>query len=224
MSKLSTIEQLTASKLAEISVFRRAGQKISELTDLVSLVQKEKLNTIVEIGTDRGGTFWLWCQLAEKDALIVSIDLPGGDYGEGYSAEDAERFKTWGKPGQQLEFLLKDSHAEETKDLLRSILGSREIDLLFIDGDHRYEGVTQDFNMYAPLVKEGGFVVFHDIVETLPRLNCHSHRFWNEVKQNYRHLEFIDIDDDLAFRVDNDLEGPWGGIGVLYYKKNGGAE
>jgi predicted O-methyltransferase YrrM len=209
---------LTASKLAEIAVFRKAGQKISELTGLVSLLKKGKLRTIVEIGTDKGGTFWLWCQIAEPEALIVSIDLPGGDYGEGYNSEDVKRFKTWSKPGQQLEFLMEDSHAEETKNLLISILDGRQIDLLFIDGDHRYEGVTQDFTMYSPLVGKGGLIVFHDIVETLPRLNCHSHRFWNEIKQSYRHEEFIEQDDDLALRVDNDLAGPWGGIGVLYYE------
>lgn len=35
-------------------------------------------------------------------------------------------------------------------------------DLLFIDGDHSYEGAKQDFDLYFPIVKEGGLVVFHD--------------------------------------------------------------
>lgn len=214
---LSTAEQLSPAKLAEIAVFRSAGQKITELASLINLVRKKPINTVLEIGTDKGGTFWLWCKVAEPNATIISIDLPGGDYGVGYSLDDVKRFRTWAKPDQKLHFLMKDSHDMATKDEIVKILDGQEVDVLFIDGDHRYEGVSADFSMYSPLVKKGGLVVFHDIVETLPQLNCHSHRFWNEVKQQHPHEEFIDLDDDLALRVDNDLAGPWGGIGVLFF-------
>jgi predicted O-methyltransferase YrrM len=40
-----------------------------------------------------------------------------------------------------------------------------EIDLLFIDGDHREEGVRADFRKWAPLAPAGGHVLFHDAVE-----------------------------------------------------------
>ena len=36
------------------------------------------------------------------------------------------------------------------------------IDLLFIDADHSYEGVSRDYKNWAPLVKSGGFIAFHD--------------------------------------------------------------
>jgi predicted O-methyltransferase YrrM len=36
------------------------------------------------------------------------------------------------------------------------------IDLLFIDGDHSYEGVKRDWDLFAPYVKPFGIVVFHD--------------------------------------------------------------
>lgn len=211
----SPLRSLSSDKLAEIAVFRRAGQKLSELRGLIDRVRELAPKTIVEIGTDKGGTLWLWCQVAALDATIVSIDLPGGDYGEGYSPEDAKVFSTWAHGDQRMHFLLKDSHSEETKAEVMDVLGGHPVDFLFIDGDHRYEGVSQDFTMYAPLVRPGGLVVFHDIVETLPHLNCHSHRFWNEVKTDYEYEELIELDDDLGWRVDNDLAGPWGGIGVL---------
>jgi len=41
-------------------------------------------------------------------------------------------------------------------------LRSLESDLLFIDGDHSYTGIKNDFNNYAPTVKSGGFVIFDD--------------------------------------------------------------
>lgn len=37
------------------------------------------------------------------------------------------------------------------------------LDVLFIDGDHTYEGVKADLNNYAPLVKSGGRIILHDV-------------------------------------------------------------
>lgn len=36
------------------------------------------------------------------------------------------------------------------------------IDILWVDGDHSYEGAKQDFADWAPLVKPGGIVAAHD--------------------------------------------------------------
>jgi hypothetical protein len=37
-----------------------------------------------------------------------------------------------------------------------------EIDMLFIDGDHSYNGVINDFNNYSSLVTNGGYIIFDD--------------------------------------------------------------
>src|SRR5579864_1385770 len=39
-----------------------------------------------------------------------------------------------------------------------------EFGLLFIDGAHDYESVCRDIDLYTPRLKQGGFVVFHDVV------------------------------------------------------------
>jgi predicted O-methyltransferase YrrM len=36
------------------------------------------------------------------------------------------------------------------------------VDLLFIDGDHSYQGVKADWDTYCPLLRPGSVVVFHD--------------------------------------------------------------
>lgn len=42
------------------------------------------------------------------------------------------------------------------------ILQDIKIDFLFIDGDHSYEGVKKDFELYSKLLTEHGVIVIHD--------------------------------------------------------------
>jgi len=46
----------------------------------------------------------------------------------------------------------------------KNIIWEKEIDVLFIDGDHSYEGVKADYERYEPFVKEGGLILFHDVL------------------------------------------------------------
>ena len=73
------------------------------------------------------------------------------------------------------------------------VLNGEKIDFLFIDGDHRYDGVKSDFEMYKSLVKSGGLIGFHDIVDTEyhHKLDCYVDKLWNEIKSDYEYVEFI---------------------------------
>jgi hypothetical protein len=42
------------------------------------------------------------------------------------------------------------------------VLHDIKIDLLFIDGDHSYEGVKKDFDLYTKLLSDSGLVILHD--------------------------------------------------------------
>jgi len=201
---------MDAYKLAEFAVFRGACQKLRELTPLVALLRRRKLHTVLEIGTMTGGTLWLWCQLALPDAVVVSVDLPGGEFGGGYKAKDSKRFNAYARADQSLELIRKDSHRRETRQEVAKKLHGRAVDLLFLDGDHRYRGVKKDFAMYAPLVRDGGIVVLHDILPHPEVPVCRVERFWNEIKGHFKHREFLEVDDDRGW-------GQWGGIGMLTY-------
>jgi predicted O-methyltransferase YrrM len=201
---------MDAYKLAEIAVFRGACQKMRELTPVISLLKRRKLHTVIEIGTMQGGTLWLWCQLAQRDALIVSIDLPGGAFGGGYHTKDLARFRSYAHEDQRLHFLRSDSHQKATKGEVTKALQGRAVDLLFLDGDHRYRGVKQDFVLYAPLVRQGGVVLFHDILPHPQVPVCQVDRFWQEIKGHFQYKEFVEPDDDRGW-------GQWGGLGMLSY-------
>jgi len=191
--------------LAMKSLERGALQKASELANLYKIIRDESLGVVVEIGTSNGGVFYGLCQLAKGNATVVSIDLPGGPFGGVYVTDGNKHFKTYGKPGQQLEFLRFDSHKASTLKKLGKVLDGKQIDLLFIDGDHSYEGVKQDYEMYSPLVRKGGVIVFHDICEHKMEPRCKVDKFWKEVKKGKRTKEIIDT-----------TEKNWGGIGVVY--------
>lgn len=81
------------------------------------------------------------------------MDLPGGIHGGGYPKFRIPFFKTFVTKNQKLSLIRENSHDTSTLIKIIKLLKDHKLDLLFIDGDHTYEGVKKDFEMYAPLVK-----------------------------------------------------------------------
>jgi cephalosporin hydroxylase len=66
-------------------------------------------------------------------------------------------------------FIEGNSQSQTTKDkVIETLSNSRvlgytnKIDILFIDGDHSFDGVFNDFSMYEELVNVGGYIIFDD--------------------------------------------------------------
>jgi len=161
-----------------------------ELVELAKAIEDLAPKTVVEIGTANGGTLFMSTRLAHNDALIISIDLPGGEFGGGYPEWKLPIYKSFARANQKIELIRGNSHADETFTKLKEVLNGREIDYLFIDGDHTYEGAKQDFEKYSTLVRKGGKIGFHDIV-VHKGSECDVYKLWNEVKTTYQHEEFV---------------------------------
>lgn len=184
----------------------KAGQIESEITPLLSLLEKENPRRILEIGTASGGTLFLFSRVLCQEGEITSIDLPFGKYGAGYLKSHMPLFKEFINPNQEMHLIRKDSHKDETIESFKEILKNNQLDFLFIDGDHTYKGVSSDFEKYKNFVKPGGIIALHDIVENHLDTSMEVWKFWNDIKNDYKHEEFID-----------NLNNKYGcGIGVIY--------
>src|SRR5436853_1192145 len=164
----------------------RPIQVKEEITQLLQTIVKTSPRTVVEIGTANGGTLFLLTRVAAPKATLISIDKPNGSFGGGYPRSMVPVFRSFARDGQEVTLVRRDSHDVETFSLTRKMLNNREIDFLFIDGDHSYQGVKSDFATYSPLVAEGGMIGLHDIVPGLPSHVGDVPRFWTEVRDRYK--------------------------------------
>lgn len=195
-----------------VGVSIKPAQIRDEITKLLNCIRNNKPRVILEIGTAGGGTLFLFTRIADPEAIIISIDLPGGLFGGGYPSWKSPLYRSFARQKQRIYLVRGDSHNVDTLKKVEEILSDYEVDFLFFDGDHSYKGIKSDFEMYSPLVKKGGIIVFHDIA---PHDKVHDpsgttigvDRFWNEIKRNYinERLEIV-----------KDWTQGWGGIGILY--------
>lgn len=158
----------------------------SEITALLDLLAEASPNVVVEIGTGLGGTTLLLARIAAQNATLVTIDLPIGPSRQGL-------LDSGSKGHQRIWAIRADSHDPSTLSRVQSIIGQQQVDVLFIDGDHSYEGVEADFRLYSPLVQSNGWIVFHDIVSGPSEFVGGVPDFWSELKRGGRETrEFIE--------------------------------
>lgn len=155
----------------------------SEIRDLLKYLKEYDIQNYVEIGTFFGGTMWIFSNFMPPNSRLVTVDL-SPKYGPDIHS------KIPAKNGQMCRWIHADSHWEKTIRDIEDIFQTKQIDLLFIDGNHF--DVELDFDQYKHLVKRGGFIVFHDINPMGPEHNIGDvPKFWAKIKDNYRYAEFI---------------------------------
>jgi predicted O-methyltransferase YrrM len=194
-----------------------------ELAQLLKVLAKSPPRSVLEIGVAQGASMFAWAHASAPEACLIGLDAfhvkTRSSVGDLQTAEEVRAHILAAgvlKPSQNLFLVSGDSHSDAAKRSVLDILQGRKLDFLFIDGDHSYEGVWQDFRDYGPLVREGGIIAFHDIVpdfKTRYGLETSNwaggvHQFWSEVCRQYPGVSIIDRPDQDGF-----------GIGVLHYRQ-----
>ncbi len=151
-----------------------------EIVDFLERVRAVQPRRVLEIGTDNGGTLYLLSWASAPDARVLSVDVR--DYGR----LRRQLYRSFGRRGQKVEVMRGNSQLETTRDDVRRYFRGAPIDLLFIDGDHAYESVRRDFELYVPLVRPGGLVALHDIVDGPESTVGGVPRFWREIRSTLR--------------------------------------
>ena len=197
-------DELVAYVFEAADGFLKPLQIRAEIARAMAVVEKVKPRFLLEIGTARGGTFFLFSRAAAQDALLVSLDLPAGRWGGGYSNWKTRIFRRMLLPGQKADFVRANSHDPTSLARVREILGGNLLDVLYIDGDHSYEGVKTDYEMYSSLVRPGGLIVFHDVALHDVKHDCHVDQLWSDLKLRFPSSEIV-----------QDPKQGWAGIGIL---------
>lgn len=97
----------------------------------------------LEVGVDKGKSLSIARMVAKEDVYVCGVDL----------RKDPKVPKTL--------FLRRDSKlAAETWKI--------GVNVLFIDGDHSYEGCKRDIDAWYPHMVKGGVMLFHDADDTSP--------------------------------------------------------
>jgi predicted O-methyltransferase YrrM len=119
-----------------------------------------------------------------KSSLVLSKGMKGKTEPKLYcidpfngDADEADR-AMYGSEMRKMNRTLEEAFRDNMRkhgvlDVVRPMVGysfefaadfKEPIDFLFIDGNHDYEAVLQDYEQWSPLLKTGGTIAFHDVV------------------------------------------------------------
>jgi predicted O-methyltransferase YrrM len=154
---------------------------------LYGLARSIKPKVCVETGSARG-----------KSACTVGLALRRNGFGKLY-AIDPHSTTSWNDAQSVDSFAVINEHLRKAgvtdfveivrKTSVEAARGwDKKIDLIFIDGDHSYEGVKTDWELFLPHLSEFGVVVFHDPIwdlkpdKSIARADMGVPRFVDELR------------------------------------------
>ena len=159
--------------------------------------------TIVELGTHYGCSFFAMCQSLKDNGMssrIYAVDTWEGDEQAGFYGNEV-----WETVNRTLTTYFGSVSAELMRMRFEDAVfkfKDESIDIIHIDGLHTYEAVQRDFTTWLPKLKKNGVVLFYDVNSDL---GYGTNQYWDELKQKY----------DCCF----EFEHSWG-LGVLFPKGN----
>lgn len=137
---------------------RRASMETAEFNGLCKLLASDNVRVYGEIGAREGDTFHAVMSSLPIGSKGVALDYPGGHWGHKGSRRQLElAIADLNAKGYDASCMFGDS---KTAACIRQFAARGPYDAIFIDGDHRLEGVTADWNNYRKLAR---IVAFHDI-------------------------------------------------------------
>lgn len=150
-------------------------QRMRETAAMIRMAREIEPRTVIEIGSDKGGSFFHWIHGLPSVSKAIAVEIRGVPF----DAEFADYFRD-----RRILSLAASSYEYRTVRTVSEFIGTGFADCLFIDGDKA--NVAKDFKRYAPMIRKGGLIFIHDIVDDIePR------RFFKSLAGTYRTSEII---------------------------------
>jgi predicted O-methyltransferase YrrM len=180
-------------------------QKKPEWMCLLNLLNLKNIDNILEIGANTGGSTVTLSHFAKK---LVTIDVINPPLFDTNSINKCE-----------YKYLAGNSQSEDMFEQVKKEFN--QVDFLMIDGDHSHQGSYNDYLMYKNLVRPGGMIAFHDIIDSPNHhmLRCFVADTWKLVKNDHKNFkEFIYTNDLTPQTLSEAYHEPysWAGVGVVY--------
>jgi len=140
----------------KILIHRQVDKKLKE---------KKQLIVAVEIGSFLGASSCFICNAISDNSKLYCIDT-WGNHAMKYCEEDNENERDTYEEFKVNTQKYRDKIIEIRKWSTEAIDDLRQmevsIDFLFIDGDHNYEAVNKDWELYSSMLDINSIVAFHD--------------------------------------------------------------
>ena len=176
---------------------RRAETQTTERERAALAVRAAGRAAVVEIGVWHGVTAAVLRRAMAHDGLLWAVDpFPPGRLGFSLQAPIAHAEVRRIRNGRVRWIRMT---GEDAANVYRQDAGP-PVDLIFIDGDHSYEGLLRDWRAWSPLVARGGVVCLHDSRSTADRPidDAGSVRATSEVIRTDPAFEVVDEIDSLT--------------------------
>ena len=152
------------------------------------LVAQLKPRVLVELGTDRGESYFAFCQSVLENGTgtkCYAIDHWRGDPHAG--SYDETTFLAV-EAHNRTHYAAFSTLIRSTFDAAAERFGPESIDLLHIDGHHTEEAVRHDLEIWLPKLRPGGILLLHDV--TMRGRDFGVWKVWAELQERGRSATF----------------------------------
>jgi predicted O-methyltransferase YrrM len=124
--------------------------EISEILNF--LLNQKRINSMLEVGSAAGANAKVFYEILKLNELFIIDDNQHGKHS----------FRQQNLIGKNYKEYVGNSQSIEAVNWLSSF--EKKFDIIYIDGDHSYEGVKKDVKNYLQFLNDDGFMIFHDTV------------------------------------------------------------
>ena len=160
-----------------------------------SVIRSQKLTKILCIGS-RYGYIPASCAQACRDNKLGQVEFVDANY----TLEDKNNWGGLGFWGQDRTGYFStfglDKYIQvnvSTSAEFRRKNSRKKWDYIYLDADHSYQGVKNDFELFWPALSKGGYLAMHDIFAQDEGISKYGTRkFWQEIKSSgkYHTIDF----------------------------------